>query len=122
MFESKIDERPTLRALTLDHTEQLLELVYSNRAHIGEWMFWVREDYSRADARQHIAFALQKAAAGDGFEAGIWFDDELAGCIRYNYLDRVHRNTELGYWLGSDFQGRGLATLAARAMTDHAFT
>ncbi|HKQ51217.1 MAG TPA: GNAT family protein [Pyrinomonadaceae bacterium] len=122
MFEYKIDERTALRALTLDHAEQLFELVYRNRAHIGEWMFWVREDYSRADARQHIAFALQKAAADDGFEAGIWFDDELAGCIRYNYLDRAHRNTELGYWLGSAFQGRGLATLAARAMTDYAFT
>jgi len=121
MFEYKIDGRTELRSLTLDHTEQLFELVYRNRAHISEWMFWVREDYSLADTRQHIAFALEKSAANDGFEAGIWQDDQLAGCIRYNYVDWAHRNTEVGYWLGAAFQGRGLATRAARAMTDYAF-
>lgn len=121
MFECKIDERTELRLLTLDDTEQLFELVHGNRGHIGEWMFWVREDYSLADARQHITFALAKSAANDGFEAGIWFDEQLAGCIRYNYVDWAHRNTELGYWLGAAFQGKGLATHAARAMTDYAF-
>ena len=121
MFEHQIDGRTRLRALALDDTERLFGLVYSNRAHIGEWMFWVTEDYSLGDAERHIRLALEKAAADDGFEAGIWFDDELAGCIRYNYVDWAHRNTELGYWLGAAFQGRGLVTRAARAMTDHAF-
>lgn len=121
MFEYTIDERTELRLLTLEHARQYFELVYENRRHIGEWMFWVTEDYSLGDAEQHIRLALEKAAADDGFEAGIWFDNELAGCIRYNYVDRTHRNTEVGYWLGAAFQGRGLVTRAARAMTAYAF-
>ncbi len=63
MFEYKIDERTKLRALALEHTEQLFEVVYRNRAHISEWMFWVREEYSVADARQHIEFALEKSGS-----------------------------------------------------------
>jgi ribosomal-protein-serine acetyltransferase len=121
MFEYKIDERTELRSLTLDDAQEFFKLVYRNRRHIGEWMFWVGDDYSLADAEAHIRIALEKAAANNGFEVGIWFDSQLAGCVRYNYIDWAHRNTELGYWLGADFQGQGLATTACRAMTDYAF-
>ncbi|HEY0375592.1 MAG TPA: GNAT family protein [Pyrinomonadaceae bacterium] len=121
MFEYKIDARTQLRPLALGHAQEFFELVHRNRTHIGEWMFWVGDDYSLADAEAHIIIALEKAAAGNGVEAGIWFENQLAGCVRYNYIDRAHRNTELGYWLGAAFQGRGLATAACRAMTDYAF-
>ncbi len=122
MFEYKIDERTELRLLAPEHAGQFFELVYQNRRHIGEWMFWVGDDYSLADAEAHIKIALEKSAANNGFEAGIWFDNQLAGCVRYNYIDWAHKNTELGYWLAAASQGRGLATLACRAMTDYAFT
>ena len=32
-----------------------------------------------------------------------------------------YRSAEIGYWLGEDHWGRGLATEAVRAITDHAF-
>ena len=31
------------------------------------------------------------------------------------------RSAEIGYWLGEPFWGRGIATLAVRAVTAHAF-
>src|SRR5829696_114242 len=105
MFEYKIDERTELRLLALDHARQFFELVHQNRRHIGEWMFWVGDDYSLRDAEQHIRIALEKSVANNGFEAGIWFEHRLAGCVRYNYIDWAHKNTELGYWLGAAFQG-----------------
>jgi ribosomal-protein-serine acetyltransferase len=121
MFNLRIDAEVELRLLEPHHAREFFELAYGNREHIGEWMFWIGEDYSPMDAEQHIRLALERHAANNGLEAGIWFRGELVGCVRYNYIDWAHRNTELGYWLGASFQGHGLATRACRAMIDHAF-
>ncbi len=41
--------------------------------------------------------------------------------IGYHTIDWENRSTALGYWLGKEFRGRGLATAACRALVDHAF-
>jgi ribosomal-protein-serine acetyltransferase len=52
---------------------------------------------------------------------GIWYSGELAGVIGHLGVDWTNRSTELGYWLGASFQGNGLATMACRVLTEHAF-
>lgn len=121
-FYYKVDANTELRLLSLDHAQQFFDLAYQNRKHIGEWMFWIGDNYSLYDAQQHIKLALERFAANNGFEAGIWFKGQLAGCVRYNFIDWMHKNTELGYWLGASFQGYGLATKACCALTEYAFT
>jgi ribosomal-protein-serine acetyltransferase len=121
MFTYQIDQDVELRLLESQHAEHFFKLAYSSRKHISEWMFWIGDEYELADARQHIKLALEKFAANNGFEVGIWFRGKLAGSIRYNYIDWTHKNTELGYWLGASFQGHGLVTKACRALIDHAF-
>ena len=121
LFSSRVDAKTELRLLSPEHAEQFFRLVDENRQRLAEWMFWVTEDYSLADAQRHISEAQEKHAANNGFEAGIWFKGQLAGCIRYNYIDWAHKNTELGYWLGANFEGHGLVTKACRVMIEHAF-
>jgi RimJ/RimL family protein N-acetyltransferase len=68
------------------------------------------------NAERHISEAQERHVSNNGFEAGIWAiwsAGQLAGCIPYNYIDRTHKNTELGYWLGPGFEGHGLVTKAS---------
>ena len=47
---------------------------------------------------------------------------ELSGGISAERLTQDMRGTaHLGYWLGRAFQGRGIATAACRALTEHIF-
>lgn len=75
--------------------------------------------YSHADAEEWVRtasaetpvinFAIVVAGAavgGIGFELG---------------TDVFRRSAEIGYWLGEEFWGRGIATEAVRAMTEYAF-
>lgn len=121
LFICNVEANVALRSLSLADAEQFFKLVHENREHLGRWMFWVTTDYSLADAQRHINEALARSAAKNGFEAGIWFNGQLAGCVRYNYIDWTHKNTELRYWLGADFEGHGLATKACKALIDYAF-
>jgi ribosomal-protein-serine acetyltransferase len=45
----------------------------------------------------------------------------MAGQIGYNYFNSIDRRTELGFWLGKEFEGRGLITRACTALIDNAF-
>ena len=49
-------------------------------------------------------------------------DTEAIGGIGLELYDDVHRRSaQVGYWLGEPYWGRGIATLALRAVTDYAF-
>ena len=76
--------------------------------------------YRVADAEEFI-----RHAAGSGAETifAIASATEVIGGIGLELYDGVHRRSaQVGYWLGEPFWGRGIATLALRAVTDYAFT
>lgn len=60
-------------------------------------------------------------ANNNGFHVGIWYQDSIAGVVGYNYINHSRRQTELGYWLGASYQGKGLMTAACRALVTYAF-
>lgn len=52
----------------------------------------------------------------------IFFGDEFAGMIGLIMQSDVYSHSaEIGYWLGSKFQGKGIATESIRLVCDHAF-
>lgn len=51
----------------------------------------------------------------------IWCGDELAGSIGYLYIDQENKKTEIGYWLGQEYEGRGLITKSIKVLIAHAF-
>jgi len=52
----------------------------------------------------------------------IALDDEAVGGIGFTVQNDVaHRSAEIGYWLGEQFWGRGIATEALTAVTEYAF-
>lgn len=60
-------------------------------------------------------------ADNEGFAAGIWYRGELVGLVDLFNINWARRVAEIGYWLGKEFQGKGLATTACRALAQHAF-
>jgi ribosomal-protein-alanine N-acetyltransferase len=48
--------------------------------------------------------------------------DQAVGGVGFAIQEDVfRRSAEIGYWLGEEFWGRGIATEAVRAVTEHAF-
>jgi len=75
--------------------------------------------YGLDDAEQFIARA---AAASPPTVFAIEVDGRPAGGIGYTLHTDVERiGAEVGYWLGAEYWGRGIATGAVRALSRHAF-
>lgn len=110
-----------LRPVRPADQDGIYRLVERSRAHLSPWMPWVHTTRSTADIGAFISQALAQEAAGAGFQAGIWWRGELAGVIGFHPIDWQARRVDLGYWLGEDFTGRGLATRSAAALTGQAF-
>jgi RimJ/RimL family protein N-acetyltransferase len=76
--------------------------------------------YGREDAEGFLAVALDMQP--QTFFA-IECDGRIMGGIGYVLRTDVERvAAEIGYWLGVQYWGRGIATAAVRAVTQHAFT
>jgi ribosomal-protein-serine acetyltransferase len=121
MFNYRIDDNTDLRLIEPRHAEQLNTLIEQNRTHIKEWSAWLKDDRSIENTRSFIRRNLVRLAENEGFALAIWYKGEMAGQIEYNYIDWANRKTEIGYWLGASFQGKGLATESCRVLIDHAF-
>jgi RimJ/RimL family protein N-acetyltransferase len=75
--------------------------------------------YTLADARRWIR-AARSAKPRTNF--AIVVGGSAAGGIGLRLREDVHsRSAEIGFWLGEDHWGRGIATEAVRAVTNHAF-
>lgn len=117
MFSYRVATHSELRLLEERHAEVLFALVEQNRERHPE----IPQLYSLEDARVYIKRDLALFAENKGLGIGIWYEGNLAGTVRYHEIDWINRSTELGYWLGAAFEGKGLVTSACRVMIDHAF-
>ncbi len=121
MFYHKLSEDAELRPLEARQSPELFALIDDNRLHLRQWLPWVDLTRTVDDSRAFIELTLRQFAQSNGFHAGIWYQDELAGVIGHHRIDISNGATVLGYWLGERFQGKGLMTLAVQAFVRHAF-
>ena len=121
MFSHKLTENTELRLLEERHAQELTDLTDRNREHLRAWLPWVDSSRTVEDRKNVIRDSLKQFANNNGLVAGIWHKGRLAGVIGYDTIDWENRTTEVGYWLGEEFQGQGLVTAACRALVDHAF-
>ena len=121
MFTHRIDGDTELRLIESHDAEQLNALIEQNRDHIKKWSAWLKDDHSIEKTRTFVERNLKQFAEHQGFASAIWFKGEMVGQIEYNYIDWANRKTEIGYWLGASFQGKGLMTNSCRVLIDYAF-
>ena len=121
MFSYRIDDDTELRLPEERHVEEAFALTLENHGHLRAWLPWLRDDFSIEDTRHFIKQNLRQFADNKGFSVNVVFQGKIAGLVGYNLIDWSNRATELGYWIGAAYQGRGLITKSCRALIDHAF-
>ena len=120
MFSAILQAGVELRLVEERHAPALFSAVDRERQHLRQWLGWVDGTRTEDDIVAFIRRAMEQFASNHGFAAAVWADGCIAGVVGMHHLDWVARKSEVGYWLAREFQGRGIATSAARALTRHA--
>ncbi len=75
--------------------------------------------YSQSDAEEYIKFVTSQDPT---VNFGIIYNDLLVGICGGIPMSDIHSHClELGYWLGSDYWGKGIASKAVKLLIDYYF-
>ncbi len=113
--------RADLKPLAPEDAPELHALVDSDRARLARWMPWAG-DQTLAGTTEFIHRAIDQERAGDGFQRALVIDGAIAGTVGFHRVDHENRSTSIGYWLGREYEGRGLMSAAVSGLVDHAFS
>lgn len=121
VFQASIEPDIQLRLFEQRHADQLSAFFRDNREHLGAELPWLAQPFSPDDVQAYIRAGLERFAANNGFRAGIWWRDQLAGCLSLHSVEWNDRKASLGYWLGAAFQGYGIITQSCQLLIAYAF-
>jgi ribosomal-protein-serine acetyltransferase len=110
-----------IRLFEEQHADSLCRLIDRNRAGLRQWLPWLDWSHTTADTAEHIRQSYERYKESNGFSAGIWIGDQLAGAIGLHAIDARHRSSSIGYWLSETYRGGGTMTQACRSVITAAF-
>lgn len=122
MLEIEIDENIRLEQLNLSHATGIFNLINSNREYLRKWLTFVDTTQTLKDTEKYI-LDIDGASEHPNSETviSILFRDRLIGIIALKKVDWANRIAEIGYWLGEQYQGKGIITRSCKAIIDYAF-
>ena len=107
-----------LRPLRADDAPDIFTAIDTQREHLGRWLPFVAATH-RVEQTREVVAAMLADPANPVFTLRV--GDAFAGLIGFKSADSTTRTIEIGYWLRSEYQGRGLMTAAVEALCRTAF-
>jgi RimJ/RimL family protein N-acetyltransferase len=116
-------KRLILRVPSLRDATRLNAEVRLSMARLAPWIPWAKQTPTLAKSRRFCARMIKDHRARKNFGFIILAKDtgDLVGGIGLHRVDWNIPKLEIGYWIGTRFEGRGFVTEAVRALTDFAF-
>ncbi|MFG6494797.1 GNAT family protein [Fictibacillus sp. UD] len=124
MFLHKIDEELSLRLFNVNDAKEFFNLTIQAKAYLKEWLGWLDYTNKEEDSLEFIKATLNGVIETGGFPktTAIIYKGKIAGIIGFNELNKTHRIGVMGYWLGQEFQGKGIMARACQSYVEYGFT
>lgn len=110
-----------IRILTDNDAEELFKLIDKNRQYLRRWLPWLDTNKTVDDSREFISQIAVSQEKQIAFHTSIRNEGVIAGMIGIQNIDWLNRKAAIGYWIGEEFQGKGLVTAACSSIIEFAF-
>ncbi|KMJ55662.1 alanine acetyltransferase [Bacillus sp. LL01] len=122
MFLYQIRNDLALKLVSIQDAEETFQLVEKNRAYLREWLPWVDSSKTAEDTKASFLSFLKNYGEQKSLTTAIMYQGKIAGIAGFNKIDWTNKIAYIGYWLGSEYQGKGIMTDVAKALTAYAFS
>lgn len=122
MFVHNIDEEVSLKLVEPSDAERIFELTDRSRSGLREWLPWLDFTTTIDDTKNFITTVLASFALGKSLNCAIVYKGKLVGIAGFNEINQAKKTAYIGYWLDENYQGKGIMTRVASALTDYALT
>jgi RimJ/RimL family protein N-acetyltransferase len=111
--ELSIDDAITIVSL-MSHeiSKYLYEVPYPYK--IDDALYFIKSSYDEFRLRKAITFAIDSKNKLQSFQL-------LSGTIGIKDIDYVDKKAKIGYWIGKQYQGKGIATECVKLVVKYAF-
>lgn len=110
-----------LKPLKPYQAESVFAVVEKNRSRLREFLPWLDFNRSARDSENFIINAAKTNLLGTSLILGIFLEDKFVGMVSYNSIQKQNRSAQIGYWLCSSAQGKGVMIRAVRRLMDFGF-
>jgi RimJ/RimL family protein N-acetyltransferase len=112
-----------IRPYRLDDAHAIWEAVRESMTELRPWMPWCHPGYAIEESRSWLAGQVQAFQQRTAFEFAITTEDGayLGGC-GLNQIDTLNQRANLGYWVRSSANRKGVATAATVLTRDWGFS
>ncbi|MFC0559116.1 GNAT family N-acetyltransferase [Halalkalibacter alkalisediminis] len=121
MFIHKVDEDVSLKLIELRDADRVFNLTNNSRNYLRQWLPWLDFTTKLEDTQEFIKMCLKDFAENKSINAVILFKGEIVGIAGFNRINWSNKTASIGYWLGEEYQGNGIVTKVAKALTSYAF-
>lgn len=98
-----------LQALSVDDAEAIFPLIDHDRAVMRKFLHWVDEVVDVVSTRNYIESRVNSEAYGVAWYK-IFYAGHVAGVFGVKSIDDAASTAEIGYWLSSLHQGKGIVS------------
>lgn len=116
-------DRLVLRAFQTGDGAELNALIHDSFDALNRWMPWARNRPTVAETETHVRESIVRWRVREELNFAIVRreDNVLIGSCGFHTVDWSVPRVEIGYWLGTKYEGSGYMTEAVRGMTRFAF-
>jgi len=122
MFQLPVDNEISLVLAEERYASVVLDLVLRNQRRLARWEPWAEQPQTLDGTRAVIRSALEDFVRGRQISTIIALDHGQLLIGRCGLRINPYAGTgDVGYWIDSEYEGRGIVTRSARALVSSAF-
>ena len=122
MFFRLIDDQLKLSLSIPQYADELFTLTDRNRDFLAQWLPWLDTVKESTDTKQFLEHQhLLRFQQSQALHVTIFYRDKIAGVVGFNCIDKDNQIGHLGYWLGQEYNGKGIMTKSVREVMQVGF-
>lgn len=121
MFTVTVDKEIQLALVQPSFASQYVQLIQDDIEYLAEWLQWPPHCQTEEDFRGFVSRSLHDYADGKSITCAMIYCGELVGSISFNTIRNDVKSVEIGYWIASKYQGKGIVSRSVSALIEMAF-